>query len=753
MENIERSNTVYYELYSKKFGVERIQEPKGWANDSESFERDTDSRGITSKINIDLEFFGNASDYLKNIYNVLGVEEKVIITKYEKSRFTLSEEWTIKYVQELDLTTYKIVSRTGNVTLESREGGLFSDIKNRESDEYDLLNNLSADEVDLGELKTEKFQPLGRKLFSESKLQLEGTGINYRINSRDVTGLSSRQVGASRTVPLSVFYNSSQKDISTPSWSSEANNTLPKHSSSNDLGEDVEINQFFFYEAERDDTRLNLDFKINFKIVSLRLGTSSDAKYFNVQLYRTKKNENLEDELIDINILETINLETYTLGQLIQTTYNEPITLNKGDSLAIVFRTEMTFNGAPFQEKGFMYTYVDVLKSELIVEDKTKYNEDITISKCIKPLDFFDRIVGKITGKTGLVKSSIFEEGGDYENIVIDNGLWARGFKNVYDNGSDEKQRIQLKSSFKDAFESFNYLEPLCWFTEIVGNTEYIRIEKATQTQQNFISIKLGSVDEIENESSKLDYFSKIEIGHDRSLEYEEINGLDETNGKSEFTTFVTKNVSVYSAVSKIRTDAVGYELTRRLPFELYPKEDSKRDNDIWMHDAYVLPSGVRTHKKWDYADRFTTKPIGIYDPDSAWNLWLSPMNRLYYGHSYSIKRGLYHFPDKKIRFNSSNSNQNLITEKDGFKLSENGSIKIIEIPQARVEATKVNFTFKMTQNIETMFKGFTTINNSQFPNYFGLIEYIENGIKKYGRLVKLDSSDKSKITLIKARL
>ena len=216
MENIERSNTVYFELYSEKFGSQVIQEPKGWANNNQGFTRDTDSRGITFKIDVDLEFFGNASDYLKNVYDVLGIQEKVIITKYEKNRFTLSEEWGIKYIQELDLTTYKIIERTGNVTVSAREGGLFSDIKNRESDEYDLLDNISADGVDLGELKTEKFQPLGRKLFVESRLALEESRVDYRINSRERSGISPSTVGTSRTVPLSIIYNSNEKDIITP---------------------------------------------------------------------------------------------------------------------------------------------------------------------------------------------------------------------------------------------------------------------------------------------------------------------------------------------------------------------------------------------------------------------------------------------------------------------------------------------------------------------------------------------------------
>ena len=752
MENIERSNTVYFELYSEKFGSQVIQEPKGWANNNQGFTRDTDSRGITFKIDVDLEFFGNASDYLKNVYDVLGIQEKVIITKYEKNRFTLSEEWGIKYIQELDLTTYKIIERTGNVTVSAREGGLFSDIKNRESDEYDLLDNISADGVNLGELKTEKFQPLGRKLFTESKLEDVQTG--YRINGYRFGRTGSATGKTVRSIPLQVAYNSNPKDVISPFGSVESNNNTVPHSEAYDIGSDQDVGNLFFYEAEKDIT-LKIDINLIYRITKVET-KRSNAIDFAVSLFKTSKNSAF-DELSFIQTIENfnpnsqLNVERSIGGD--GNKYVVNIDLNEGDSLGIMFTTVMNYPGNLLAREGFMDIYLNVLKSKVIIEDVTKYEDDVTISKCIKPLTFFDRIVSKITGKTGLVKSSIFEKGGDYENIVIDNGLWARGFPNSYENSSGEEQKIQLKSSFKTAFESFNYLEPLCWFTEIIGNTEYIRIEKATQTQQNFISISLGSVDEIESESSKLDYFSKIEIGHENSLEYEEINGLDETNGKSEFTTFVNKNISVYSVISKFRTDAVGYELTRRLPFELYSKEDSKRDNDIWMHDAYVLPSGVITHKKWDYPDRFTQKPIGIYDPDSAWNLWLSPMNRLYYGHSYSVKRGLYHFPDEKIRFNSSNANQNLITEKDGFTLSESGDITISQIPQARVEATKVNFTFKMTQNIDTMFKGFTTINNLQVPNYFGLIEYLEKGVKRYGRLVKLDSSDKSKITLIKARL
>jgi hypothetical protein len=744
MENIERVNSVQYELYSQMFGTEVIQEPKGWNNDTESFERDNNSRGITSKIDIDLEFFGNAANYITNVYNTLGLQEKVILTKYEKSKTTLSEEWTIKYIQELDLGNYKVVSRTGNVTVSSREGGLFSDIKNRESDKYDLLNNLSADEVDLGDLQTERFQPLGKKLFVESKM--EGGYPGYRINGFPHNALSGTSDETSRPIPLEVTYSSNTKDLQPPFNSNLSSNLTTPHTLSYEVGEDLQIGDLFFFRAEQN-ISLSLKLDLQYKITLIQFLRSS-IQEFSLNLIKTNKVG--ESDLIK-SVTPLMTFTDFTLN--VDKSYNDTFYANllKDESLALVFTFKSTYFGG--LTRGYVNFYLNVLKSVLFIQDTTAYDQVVTESKCIKPLVFFDRLVAKITGKTGLVKSTIFEQGGEYENIVLDNGLWARGFPNNYKDSSDEEQKIQLVSSFKEAFESFNYLEPLCWFTEIIGSTEYIRIEKASYTQQNFIAIQLGSVDKIEYESSSVDYFSKVEIGQKNSLEYEGLNGLDETNGKSEFSTFITNNKpSIYAVSSDFRTDATGYELTRRLPFLLYPKEDSKRDDDIWMHDAELIEgTDVMTHKTWQ--KRFDTKPIGVYDADSSWNLWISPINRLYYGHSYSVQRGLYHYPNKKITFNSSNANQNLVTQNNGIILSESGSLTISSLPNARVEATKINFTFKMTQTIDKMFKGSTDLNGKNVLNYFGLIEYIENGVKKYGRLVKLESSEEANITLIKARL
>jgi hypothetical protein len=747
-DNVERINQVYYTLFSQPFGLKVIQEPKGWQSDYKSYERDTDSRGIQSKVNIDLEFFGDGATYLKDVHDVYGINEKVILSKYERDTFSLSESFKLQYTQNLDLTSYNYDHHTKSVKVKATQGGLYDDIKNRESDEYDLLNKFSADNIDIGYVQTVPFQPKGRDIFIESLLEAENVN-GYRLNSRRYARTGDAVGKTVRTVPMVVVYNSDQEDVSTPMFYQDDYNEV-EHSQAYDLNTDQDQKNLFFYEAEGDES-VYLDFTIDYNISEIRSRRSYPTN-FSVEIFVTDKNQD-DDLLIEKIPIHEVNGTSNVLSEIgVQRnlTYQTTVNLTRNGSIGVVFTSIMNYNGSITAARGETDFFFDITKVKLIARDITRYIDYTSVSRAIKPLEFFDRLVAKITSKKGLVKSSIFEEGGEYENVLVDNGLWARNFPDTYEDSQGNEQSVQMVMSFKDAFESFNYLEPLTWFIDYDGNKECVRIEKATYTMQNFIGLRLPTVDKIKSKSSKPDYFSFIELGHSKSMEYEEINGLDEYNGKSSFNTFITRNKSNYSVLSKIRTDAVAYELTRRIDFVNNPKKDTKRDRDMWMHNTKIV-NGVYTHKVWQ--DEFDSAPQGIYSPDTAWNLFLSPMNRLFYGHGYSVKRGLYHFPEKYITFGSSNSNQNLVTVKNGFELRENGTIKIGDIQKPRIEATKKTVTFKMTQEIQDVLDGYTEVLGKRVNNYYGLVEYVEDGEVTYGRIIKIENKEKATMELIKARL
>lgn len=748
-DNIERVVSVIYQLYSTSLGLKTIQEPKGYENDTRGYERDKNSKGFKVKTDIDLEFFGDGSDYLYTLYSTKGIQDKCIITKYEKNKYSLSEEFKIRYIQEIDLGTLKRDSKTGSVTVKATEGGLFTDIKNRESDEYDLINKESADGIDIGDIETKVFKPIPRSLFLESLF----IDSQYSYTVHNQRQLSTSDIRESRTIPMKVDYLSG--DIAQEPFFSNPLSNGTNLSESIRVGEVEEVGNIFFWRSDLD-RELKIKVKLKYKILE-----NSQFKRVNGVIFKLmfKVSEVDSDGLNDI-IVDTSSYvidgfdptENINIEKIVDEKFTIP--LKVGQSLSLTFNVYGNNDSTEFTT-SYIKLYLDVPESIVTIDDSTDY--PASVSRCMKPLDFFDRILAKITGKKGLAVSSVFGKGGEYENIVIDNGLWARQFKDSDIDSNGDESNIQMKSSFRDAFESFSYLEPLCWFTFFDGNTEKIRIEKATYTQQNFIGLDLGEVDNIKSEASKLDFFSSVKLGHSKSMEYEEISGLDEPNGLSEFSTFITKSKSTYQAISKIRTDAVGYELIRRKPYLKYSKEDTTRDSDLWMHDARYLEDGSYTHNLWNDTENgvqiLDELPKGVFKPENLWNFRLSPMNRLYYGHGYSIKRGLYHYPKSGITFSSSNSNQNLITKKNGIEINESTLVVVGDLPKPKVEAEKVNFTFKMTQLIEDKLLGSTKVNGLLVPNYFGLIKYIEKSEERYARLIKLDTKDEAKITLIKARL
>ena len=746
------NNQSRHVLYTKLLGQQVIQEPKGWSNDIPSFKRDKSSRGILVKTTVDLEFYGDGADWLELVFKSFGVSEKVFLMKYEKDVFSVNERWKLRYNQQLDMGTYERDDETGQVKVVATEGGLYEEIKNRMSDKYDLLNQESADGEPIGVLKTKTFQPQPRSIFFNSLLESSFSG--YRINSEDYKSSYSNTV---RTVPLKVVYNLNDA-VETPVNAFDGYNDLEPHDQdetganmvlfptySMGSGTKIDPGQFFLWRSDIQRT-VNISISLKFKISKIGHSNSSDEILF-VELRRAKFQNGSDFGTEIISELLRINDPFAQIGVEKTISQSFEINVDTDESLALVFHTFSDL-GSAFGAVGHFDVYLDVTESKLIVEDATDYA--LSISRCIKPFDLFERLVAKITGENDLFKSTIFGPGGKYEHMVVDNGFWARGFPDKVIEEDNQEREIQFNTSFKEAFEAYNYLEPLCWFTEISEGKSVVRIEEATYTMKNFVGVSIGSVDKLQEKGLKKEFFSKITIGSLRNLEYEETNGLDEPNGISEFTTHIKFAENEYKIHSPYRHDSVGYELTRRKQYSVAPKEDTERDSHIFMHDA-KYDNGTYYHKLW--ADRFSAAPTGLYSPSTAWNLWLTPMNRLFYGHGYSINRGLYHYPGKYVRFNSSNANKNVRTTVAGKELHEGGSFMVSDLEKPRIEPMQYEVTFAMNQSIEDDIRGTTTISGEEVPNYFGLIEFTKNGEKFYGRLVNLDAEEESKLTLITAKL
>ena len=744
MNNIERIKQVYFELYSKELNRQQIEEPRGWSEDFLSFEKDKESKDIRKKVEIDLEFFGLGSDYLQNLYYSHGVGPTCLILKYEKSTDSINETWNLAYVQRIDLTTFNVDRRNGKVTVKAYEGGLFDLIKNRYDDEIDLLTEFSLDGDYIGPLKTHKFMATERKIFLQSLLK--GDYTRYRIGSG--YWASEAYLFSGRPIPIDIVYKSDAfEDIRQPTLVLDAYNSGRSRHVAVDPAPHfpIESDLPVFFEAE-EPKDLQISLKGTFQITEFEERYVENTPMFYVRCITSYRGEDGLQKMKEggnVNIIE-IPIKS-NIGSIIEVDWSADIHLEEGESVSLIYATWVSIDSSmnPFQN-GYANTWVNS-NMAITIRDVTVYPP--RIARAIKPIDLFDRIVAKITGKVGLVRSNAFGEGGEFEFKMVDNGFFARGFPDKYLNEDGEEIAIQLKTSFKDAFDSFSGITPMCWSTQKEGNLEVVRVEPELYALDNFIGIRFEAADAISEKASPNDMFSKIELGHDGSLEYEEVNGLDEPNGKSLFSTPLGSSLNrVYSKVSKYRFDSMGYELTRRVSFDRFPYEDTERDEDIWIHDA-KLQGDLIVHRSWH--DDFEEAPKGIFDPDSAWNLRHSPMNLLLRGHGHAVRRCLYHDVNKYIRFSSSNSNQNLVTfPEENFRLEDSGELQIHNLRKQRIKADIVTMTVKVTPEIRAQLEG---VNDKGVKNVFGLVEYPDKGVKKYGRIVKLSSGESSKLELIKA--
>lgn len=731
MPTIERKNKVQYYLQSREFGTLKIQPPRNWENDYKTIEKDKDSKGFTTKNEIGLEFYGDGSDYLIQGLRSFGVQIKISLIKYEEDLRSKHQKMKLSYILEIDMGTIDYDEKTKALKCKAVEGGLYTDIQDRISEEYDLFDEFSADGDYIGPLRMVSFQPAAKSLFLESKL--EGRkNVNYRLNSgRWDSNVSDFYIG----IPMDITFSSHPDDVTAVPYAIEGSKG---HSQFNDIGTAQRLSDQFFFLAERDLT-LKIKIFVDFEIEDIYYNDANNPREFKIELRRSTGETVILSEIIE---LQDYGDPFKLRNQRLQLSTTLDITIEELESLSCVFYSKVFASGGGKNNR--MDLDIRVYESSILIQDETPY--ETTVGEAMTAFDFMDRIVAKITGQQNMFRSSILEEGGQYSGIILDNGFLCRGFPRIRTE-EGEDIAIQLISSFEDAFKSLSYIEPMAWWTEYEGDTQVVRLETAKKTMENFVGIDLGTISELNVKASANDFFSKIILGMDKSTEYEEVNGTREYNGKAEIATPISRGKQIYEAVSPFRIDSIGYETIRRKPFRDYPTEDTDRDEDIWMHWAKRLSNTTYTHKLWD--SDFDSLPTGIFSPETAWNLYFSPFNRAVYGHGYSINRCMYYFPNRILKFNSSNSSTNLTTVTNGVTLKENGSISISSLEQPYIEPAIYTVNTKLTSEILDSLEGSTEINGVEVSNLFGMVKFVYRNKTYYSRLIKVETDDQTKFELI----
>jgi len=348
-------------------------------------------------------------------------------------------------------------------------------------------------------------------------------------------------------------------------------------------------------------------------------------------------------------------------------------------------------------------------------------------------------------------------------------GFWVRGF-DKHPIPSEGPPLIENKfkpftTSFKDFMSSYAAVWNLGLGIEQNIRSERIRMEPLSYFYNFNVTIRLPNQVGKEKRSCAADYFySGIEIGYEEGGKYEEAMGLDEYNGKSNFTTIINRVKNVLTYLSKYRADGYGKEFARRKPKSGFDSEDTPYDSSIFMLDLTKDELGNYRERLWQ--DDFENVPTGIFSPETATNLRLSPFNMML-RHGWEIAGGVIKYPADYLRYGSSTANSALRTKLrtdleyaanpsntlgTGNEYAENGNIINSELQRARFTPEWIEFEHECTFDVMQQVQGRTLINGKSVPNFYGLVEFINSeGKKERGFLFNLKPNGAGQWKILKA--
>lgn len=737
----------YYKKYSyslrSALGVLYISDPIGWNEDNKIFKRSTESHGMFINLSNKLEFYvgddlnDGGYNYLKEVYKTYGINAVVLLVKEENVSGILKEV----YRGYFDFSTYN--SDNNKISIMFNESGLYEKIKARNTEELEVDRLTTMDGGVLEELKTEILSLEGRKILIIDELNVTTSSNESIIGvvtdgsvkiSKEVSYVTIKRPYAGIVIPLTM------KTEQAGNVQTIYDYECPASDSSWGYG-NASSTASMFYDESLNDKILTVDIDLDINLIS------HNHLYGNVHQFRVsivKYGGALGLEYISEEILIS------KISPADNTNYKYEVSSKKiniltGESLSLVIRSHHNTDTSPL---------FSINKANIKIYDETYY--EATQAKCIMPFEALDRIINIITNEPKRLKSNALgrtDIGYNQDGIAslngLTNGFWLREFNTS-----------KITTSFQDFVDSYKSTWQLSYGIEKIGFDEIIRMEHISHFYQNVVTIKLKDNPGIINRKCAKDYFySSVEIGYSQpsgTILYEEALGLDEYNIKNNFTTAITRIQNKFTSVSKYRADSYGTEFARRKPKAKFPEEDTRYDLSVMILDLKRGIGNIFQQRKWsdDFVvptpfNKFTT---GIYSPETATNLRLSPMNTLLRW-GFWLKGGFMKNLSEYVRYSSSNGNSSLITEINevgGVPRAENGNVLNSDLDKNLYNPEIISFEYPITNEIMKSVTGTTIVDGETIMNYYGLVEFLnEDGDYEYGFLLNLEPNGNGKIELL----
>ncbi len=724
---------IKYELKHKTYGILTITEPIGWRSDEKEYNRNTEYHGIFSKFSNNLKFIGDGAKYINLIYEVYGIEAEIQLKRSERHPHT--DLWIKSYDGFLDLSTY--VYQNNQVSVKFNSSGLQKILKARENEKIEIERDTTMDGKHIPDLQTQKIKLEGRRIFLNSVFYVDDVD-NNAYNSDKTSG---QTVGGAVGVPLKVK-TKSHENLQDVIPNLEIDDT------SSERNGDGRVENMFFLLSDRDRT-LHIKIAISFDMqVAI-----DDMNWQHFWLLLTTYTKHSEFKHKEHRILFDTDKVFSVAKNRIELTYTDTIEVEEGDSLALQFHQRG--DGANGHNAHLIINCFNII-CDLSIEEDSVFKSSYT--KGILAHELGERLSHILTGKPNIFYSDVlgrkeigYKKDGKASRTGMTHGFWIRGFNKGSDQPENKYQGFT--TSFKDYIDSISTVWNLGLGIEDVRGEERIRVEELAYFYNTTTTIKLPhKVSKLKRSIAKEYYYSGLEFGYAKGWENEEAMGLDEYNTRTNFQTNITRIKQNYTKVSKYLAGVYPMEFIRRKPIFNYSTQDHKYDKEIFLLDLYKWRFDTYKPREW-YKD-FSKKPTGVFSPETATNLRFTPFN-IMLRHGWVIAAGLTKYLTESIRYGSSEGNSKLITKaKHQNQYAENGNIVNSELPKALFVPEWIEFEHIVDFEIMEQVEGFTTVDENRIPNFYGLVQFInEDSELEKGYLFNLKPNGSGKWKLLKANI
>ena len=706
-----------------KLDTPQSADPINWDNSEKTLKRSPKTFGVVTELSKDLEFVKESKAFLDTAYLIKGIEASVSMEEYRN--YPDKDGDYLHSTGVFDFSQYKTSKIKTKVPFKT--GGLNAQIKAQFKEKLELERLESITGAAIDELSKIDFNLSARQILRLSELKSEpyetsqyyGDVSNSYPEILNITPLMSLVSDSDSANLQQVVLEPVGLTISGAPILDRLN---------------LEQGNCFYFNSDLAKTiTATID-------IDVELSGSYDSRVCFVALIKTDSNFNRIAHPNEV-LYDDGSLINGTLLLKVNTTIS--IDLAQNENLSLVVFADV------FRNSGVANAQIRYYPKPITINISEDSTFSDTPTKAVRFHEVGEKLMQIITGKKKAFYSEFFGRKDlgyantrEFGNVAFSLGFWISQF-------FDKKFQFSLS----DYLETANAIFNTGYGIEMINGKETLVLEDLKYFFQEEIGIVLpNQVSNVEREVATEFYNSSIEIGYEKpdgDILYQEAMGLDEYNGKRGFTQPITRVDTAFKKISKARADRYGIEFARRKPKESFPEQDTRYDSSAFLFDL-IDEIGQFRERLWQ--DDYETAPTGVYSPETATNLRLTPFRNLE-RHGWFFGSGLQKFQTDKIRFSNSTLKSKLTTKKTSeVARSENGDILVSDLQRPRFIPEWVTFDYKVDFAINEMVYGKTNANGRMIPNYYFKIQFInELGLTEYGYLFELKPNKEGKWKILTA--